>query len=139
MKDKKISKAMLLAMANEARKNSYSPYSGITVGAALLAESGRVYLGTNVENAAYSPTLCAERCAFGTAIASGERNFSAIAVVGGKAGETAEKLFSPCGVCRQVMSEFCKSDFEIILSEKETFTLSELLPLGFDFGKHENV
>lgn len=139
MKDKKISKSELLAMAKEARNNSYSPYSGISVGAALLAESGKVYLGTNVENTAYSPSFCAERCAFGTAITAGERDFSAIAVVGGKAGEPAEKLFSPCGVCRQVMAEFCKEDFEIILSEEESFTLSELLPLGFDFGKHENV
>lgn len=139
MNDGKISKPKLLAMAKEARKNSYSPYSGITVGAALLAKSGKIYLGTNIENVAYSPSLCAERCAFGTAITSGERDFSAIAIVGGKAGEPVEKLFSPCGVCRQVMAEFCKEDFEIILSEEESFTLSELLPLGFDFGKNENV
>ena len=139
MKDTKITKRELLSLAEKARKRSYSPYSGISVGAALLAKSGKAYVGTNVENVAYSPSLCAERCAFGTAIAAGERDFSAIAVVGGKAGEPAEKLFSPCGVCRQVMAEFCKEDFEIILSEEESFNLSELLPSGFDFGKHENV
>lgn len=135
MNNIKISKRDLLAMAEEARKNSYSPYSGISVGAALLAKSGRVYLGTNVENVAYSPSLCAERCAFGTAVTSGERGFSAIAVVGGKSGEPCERLFSPCGVCRQVMGEMCDGDFEIILSEDDSFTLSELLPIGFDYGK----
>lgn len=135
MNDRKIFKRELLSMAEEARKNSYSPYSGITVGAALLAKSGKIYLGTNVENVSYSPSLCAERCAFGAAITAGEREFSAIAVVGGKTGEPPEKLFSPCGVCRQVMAEMCGKEFEIILSEDDSFTLSELLPLGFDFGK----
>ncbi len=138
MNNRKISKRELLSMAEEARKNSYSPYSGITVGAALLAKSGRAYLGTNVENVAYSPSLCAERCAFGTAVCSGEREFSAIAILGGKRGEPPERLFSPCGVCRQVMAEMCDGDFEIILSEDDSFKLGELLPLGFDYGKTKN-
>ena len=128
----------LLSLAKEARKNSYSPYSGISVGAALLCASGKVYIGTNIENVAYSPSLCAERCAFATALASGEREFSAIAVVGGRSGEKEERLFSPCGVCRQVMAEFCRSDFEIILSEEAAYTLEELLPVSFEFGKGAN-
>ena len=138
MKDKKYTKSELLALANSAREKSYSPYSGISVGAALLTKDGKVYIGTNIENVAYSPSLCAERCAFAAAVTAGEREFSAIAVCGGKGGECREKIFSPCGTCRQVMAEFCNEDFEIILSEAECFTLGELLPSGFDFGKTKN-
>jgi cytidine deaminase len=96
----------LLSMAKESRIFSYSPYSEISVGAALLCEGERVYVGANIENAAHSPTVCAERVAFFKAISEGERRFLKIAVVGGKSGSDTVPLFSPCGVCRQVMEEF---------------------------------
>ena len=133
MENKKLSKKELLAIADKARENSYSPYSNISVGAALLTEDGKVYSGTNFENVAYSHTICAERAAFAAAISAGERHFSAIAVAGGKAGAAREALFPPCGACRQVMAEFCSGDFEVILSEDEVVKLSELLPLEFNF------
>ena len=115
---------------------SYAPYSHFKVGAALLAKNGKVYGGCNIENVAFSPTNCAERTAFFRAISEGVREFDAIAVVGGKDGVLTE-YSPPCGVCRQVMQEFCNpSEFKIILavSEKDykVYTLSELLPLGFD-------
>ena len=103
----------LVALAKEAMPHAYAPYSGYKVGAALLSRSGRVFSGCNVENAAYGPTNCAERTAFFKAVSEGEREFSAIAVVGGKDGNVKD-LFVPCGVCRQVMAEFCDGDFEII-------------------------
>ncbi len=119
--------------AVEARKFSYSPYSKFKVGAALLCEDGTVIRGCNVENSAYGPTNCAERTAFFTAIANGQRDFKAIAVVGGE-----DDLVDcyPCGVCRQVMSEFCYPDtFQIICGkteeEIEVFSLKDLLPKGF--------
>ena len=125
----------LLALAAKARERSYSPYSGFRVGAALLAASGKVYLGCNIENAAYTPTNCAERTAFFTAVYQGERNFEAIAIVGGKAGEPVHELCAPCGICRQVMREFCKDDFKIFLSKGDgtvlETTLTQLLPLSF--------
>ncbi len=125
----------LVQMALEARSKAYAPYSNCKVGAALLAKSGKVYCGCNIENAAYSPTICAERCAFAKAVSEGERGFEAIAVVGG-IDEQAESYFPPCGVCRQVMKEFCRDDFIIILYNKELgvckYTLSELLPAGFE-------
>ena len=100
----------------------------------MLTKSGKVYTGTNIENAAFSPTVCAERVAFFKAISEGETEFSAIAVVGGKNGKI-NGIFAPCGVCRQVMREFCNDDFKIILGINEadykTITLSELLPLSF--------
>ena len=124
----------LLTLAIEAMKNSYSPYSGCKVGAALLTDSGKVYTGTNIENAAFGPTICAERVAIFKAISEGERDFSAIAVVGGKEG-VIDGIFAPCGVCRQVMREFCSDDFTIIMGISETeykkATLGELLPLSF--------
>lgn len=124
----------LLSLAVGAMKNSYSPYSQCKVGAALLTENGKVYTGTNIENAAFSPTVCAERVAFFKAISEGETKFSKIAVVGGKNGEI-NGIFAPCGVCRQVMREFCHDDFSIILGKNETefekTTLKELLPLSF--------
>ena len=129
---------MLTDAAESARLASYSPYSHISVGAALLADSGKIYLGTNIENAAYSPTVCAERVAFFKAISEGERVFRAIAIVGGK--DDVKKEFAPCGVCRQVMSEFCDGDFEIVLTsdgEVKTYTLRELLP--HSFGKKNFV
>ncbi|MBR0377606.1 MAG: cytidine deaminase [Lachnospiraceae bacterium] len=115
---------------------SYAPYSHFKVGAALLAKNGKVYGGCNIENVAFSPTNCAERTAFFRAIAEGVREFDAIAIVGGKEGVLTE-FSPPCGVCRQVMQEFCNpSEFKIILAVSETnykvYTLSELLPLGFD-------
>ena len=124
----------LITLAHEARACAYSPYSEVTVGAALLCKNGKIYLGANIENAAYSPGICAERVAFSKAIYDGERDFAAIAVVGGAAGENVCQLFSPCGVCRQVMAEFCSSDFTVIMTDGnsiKTVTLGELFPLGF--------
>ena len=102
----------LVRQALAAMKFAYVPYSGFTVGAALLTKSGKVYLGCNIENAAYGPSNCAERTAFFKAVSEGEREFSAIAVVGGKDGDAAD-IFPPCGVCRQVMQEFCAPSFMI--------------------------
>ena len=124
----------LVNLAMEAREHSYSPYSHFAVGAALLTKGGKVYQGCNIENAGFSPTNCAERTAFFTAIYQGEREFEAIAVVGGPAGQPVSDLCAPCGVCRQVMREFCSDDFPIILSKGdgtcEVFPLSTLLPFG---------
>ena len=128
----------LVAEAIEARKKSYSPYSGYMGGAALLTEDGKVYRGCNIENAAYSPTNCAERTAFFKAVSEGEKNFSAIAVIGGHKDARPEEFgyFYPCGVCRQVMMEFCKpDDFRIITARSENDfkvqKLKDLLPDGF--------
>ena len=126
---------MLSALAIEARKAAYAPYSGFRVGAALLAESGKIYLGCNIENASYSPTNCAERTAFFKAVSEGERRFTAIAIAGG-ADEQPDDVCPPCGVCRQVMAEFCDPDsFKVYLVKNETesleLTLGELLPYGF--------
>ncbi|MCR4925909.1 MAG: cytidine deaminase [Clostridiales bacterium] len=124
----------LIEQAKEAAKYSYSPYSSFTVGAALLAKSGEVYLGCNIENAAFSPSCCAERTAFFKAVSEGEREFEAIAIVGGKDGNF-EIPCPPCGVCRQVMSEFCSFDFKIYLGtdtdEYAQYSLGELLPASF--------
>lgn len=123
----------LLKMALGAREQAMAPYSGYKVGAALLSKSGKVYLGFNIENASYSATICAERAAFCAALLAGEREFEAIAVAGGK--EKAERYVPPCGVCRQVMAEFCKETFKIIWGneeENECHSLGELLPFGFD-------
>lgn len=124
----------LMSLARSARERSYSPYSAFSVGAALLCKNGKVYLGCNIENASFTPTNCAERTAFFGAIAAGERDFLSIAICGGKSGEATE-LCPPCGVCRQVMSEFCKSDFAILLEnngEIKEYRLGELLPYAFD-------
>ena len=124
----------LLALAKQAMEQAYAPYSGVTVGAALETLAGKVYLGCNIENAAYGPTNCAERTAFFKAVSEGERQFRAIAVVGGKNG-APEGFFPPCGVCRQVMREFCAGDFLIYLQGPDgtvkTMTLAELLPQSF--------
>lgn len=123
----------LLQMAAAARENSYAPYSHFKVGAALLCENGKVYTGANIENAGYTPTVCAERVAFFTAVHQGEKNFLKIAIVGAKDGEPAG-FCAPCGVCRQVMAEFCNDDFQIILgtADKTTvYTLKEILPERF--------
>lgn len=129
-----MSRQNLTNAAMAARNNSYAPYSHIAVGAALLTGSGRVYLGCNIENAAYSPTVCAERVAFFSAIAAGEREFIRIAVAGAPVGEPVCAPFPPCGVCRQVMAEHCAQDFEILLATEagyEVRTLADLLPFGF--------
>ena len=132
-----MDKKELVKLAYEAQKFSYSPYSGFQVGAALLAKSGKVYLGCNIENVAFSPTNCAERTAFFKAVSEGEKEFEAIAVVGNKKGAEKDKweFCTPCGVCRQVMLEFVNPDeFMIILGKAEemkVFTLKELLPESF--------
>ena len=124
----------LVGQALAAMKFAYVPYSGFTVGAALLTKSGKVYLGCNIENAAYGPSNCAERTAIFKAVSEGEREFAAIAVVGGKNGDASD-IFPPCGVCRQVMQEFCGPDFEIHMQKAGggvfTVKLPELLPFGF--------
>ena len=125
----------LIELAGKARKASYSPYSGYAVGAALLCADGTVYLGCNIENAAFSPTVCAERTAFFKAVYDGEREFEAIAIVGGPAGKPVSSPCAPCGVCRQVMREFCKDDFKIYLGKGDgTYvesSLIEMLPFSF--------
>ncbi len=124
----------LMEYAREAMGKAYAPYSGYQVGAALLCADGTIYQGCNIENAAYSPTNCAERTAFFKAIYDGKREFSAIAICGGKGGAVSSPFF-PCGVCRQVMQEFCSGDFAIYVGDAgdkiHTCTLSELLPAGF--------
>ena len=125
-------KALMMAAAG-ARELAYAPYSNFCVGAALLARDGRIFTGCNVENAAYSPTNCAERTAVFKAVSEGVREFAAIAVVGGKRGEISP-LCAPCGVCRQVLAEFCPPDFPVILGTPEDFrvyALNEILPLAF--------
>ena len=127
----------LMEQAIEARKMSYSPYSGFKVGAALLGKSGKVYTGCNVENAAYTPTNCAERTTFFKAVSEGEREFVSIAIVGGRYESIAD-FCAPCGICRQVMAEFCDKDFRIVMGNLENIqvrTLEELLPLSF--GKND--
>ena len=125
----------LIREALEARKTAYAPYSGFMVGAALLGRSGKVYRGCNVENAAYGPSNCAERTAFFKAVSGGEREFDAIAIVGGQK-DAATVYAYPCGVCRQVMMEFCDPGaFRIVVGAGEedfsAYTLAELLPRGF--------
>ncbi len=126
----------LVAAAFEAREHAYTPYSHWAVGAALLTSDGTVYGGCNIENAAYTPSNCAERTAFFRALYDGHRSFEAIAVVGGPEGQEAPDFCAPCGVCRQVMREFCSlDDFRIILGRSDgqmrTYTLRELLPESF--------
>ncbi|KLU68713.1 MAG: hypothetical protein RHS_5477 [Robinsoniella sp. RHS] len=128
----------LIREAYKAQKYSYSPYSGFQVGAALLGKSGCVYTGCNIENAAYSPTNCAERTAFFKAVSVGEREFEKIVIVGNKEGGLDEErdYCAPCGVCRQVMAEFCNpKEFMVLLAKSETdyrtYRLEELFPLSF--------
>ncbi len=124
----------LCNLATRAMGSAYAPYSRHTVGAALLAASGKVYCGGNIENAAYSPTICAERTAFAKAVSEGEREFVMLAVAGGMEQKIDGACF-PCGVCRQVMAEFCGPDLPVlIVTGEDTFerhTLSELLPHSF--------
>ena len=130
----------LIQSAFEIRKKAYTPYSHYNVGAALLCNSGKVYLGCNIENGAYSPTICAERVAFVEAVKNGERDFEAIAIVTGDETSDVYEMASPCGVCRQVMSEFCKDDFKIIMTkitkdgkllDSKILTMDEILPDRF--------
>lgn len=121
----------LISEAYKAKEYSYAPYSNFHVGAALCTDSGRIYRGCNIENAAYSPTNCAERTAFFKAVSEGERKFRGIAIVGDK-----EDYLAPCGVCRQVMMEFCNpKEFQVILAKNPTdykvYTLEELFPGAF--------
>lgn len=128
-----MTKEQLASLAMNAMAKAYSPYSGYKVGAALLCKDGSVYTGCNVENASFSATNCAERTAFFKAVSEGKSEFLAIAICGGKEG-MLEGLFPPCGVCRQVMREFCDDEFEIHLLTKggiETYTLGQLLPVSF--------
>lgn len=125
----------LIKAALRMRTFSYVPYSGFCVGAALLTRSGKIYTGCNIENASYTPTNCAERTAFFKAVSEGEREFAAIAIAGGAQGAALDYC-PPCGVCRQVMMEFCDAKvFQVILVKSETeyrvFTLEELFPMGF--------
>ena len=129
----------LIGLAVEAMHKAYAPYSGYKVGAALLCADGTVYQGCNIENAAYGPTNCAERTAFFKAVYDGQRDFKAIAVCGGKDG-VITGAFPPCGVCRQVMREFCEDDFMIYMvdagGEYKAVPLSDLLPYSFSAKKH---
>lgn len=124
----------LIKKAIEMLNFSYVPYSNFHVGAALLTSEGEIYTGCNIENAAYGPSNCAERTAIFKAVSEGKKNFEAIAVVGGKNGKI-EDFCPPCGVCRQVLAEFCKKDFEIILAksadEYKIMILEQLLPESF--------
>lgn len=140
-----MNKNELIRRAFEARENAYTPYSNFKVGAALLAKNGKIYQGCNVENATYSPTNCAERTAFFKAVSEGVLEFDAIAIVGGlettKDGEF--EYTPPCGVCRQVMMEFCDyNNFIIILAKSEQdykeYKLSEIMPLGFNKNNLNN-
>ena len=124
----------LITAAVSAQGNSYSRYSNFRVGAALLTAGGKIYTGSNIENASFSPTVCAERTAFFKAISEGERDFTAIAVTG-----SDNKICMPCGVCRQVMGEFCDANFRVICvaknGEYKEYTLGELLPFSFKLGE----
>ncbi len=120
----------LISAAKEAAESAYAPYSGFRVGAALRSEAGIIYMGCNVENASYGASNCAERTAFFSAVTSDERKFSAIAIYA-----DSDKMPFPCGICRQVMAEFCGADFKVIVSSRtgsETFKLGDLLPHSFE-------
>ncbi len=130
----KINETELIEKAFSMLKFSYAPYSHFTVGAALLCKNGKIFGGCNIENAAYGPSNCAERTAVFKAVSEGEKDFEAICIVGGHEG-IVKDFCPPCGVCRQVMREFCNPDFKIILAksadEFKIFTLAELLPESF--------
>ena len=134
-----IMEIRLCREALAAREKAYCPYSGFSVGAALLSKTGEIYTGCNIESAAYTPSICAERTAFAKAVSEGEREFVAIAIAGGKQGEPPSEACPPCGVCRQVMAEFCDpGSFRILLQEAGNaysgYTLEELLPQSFGPG-----
>ena len=135
-----ISNQELYNLALQAREKAYCPYSRFSTGAALLGENGRIYLGCNVENGAYGPTNCAERTAVFKAVSEGERRFKAIAVCGAPEGQIPDKLCAPCGVCRQVLSEFVKDDFKVILYDEEkgvkAYPFKKILPFRFDLNEY---
>ena len=135
---RRISDEELYELAAEAAQRAYAPYSGFFVGAALLTSDGRVFTGCNIENASYSVTVCAERVALFSAVTAGAREFSAIAVAGGREGDTSAPC-PPCGVCRQALTEFCDPTLPVILSDGEggveRHTLGEILPLSFGADK----
>ena len=127
---------ILMDLAIDAMNKSYSPYSGFKVGAALECCDGEVFVGCNVENAALTPTCCAERVALFKAVSEGKREFKKIAVAGGKNGEI-DKICTPCGVCRQALLEFCDGEFKVLCTDSQSikeFKLSQLLPFGFSSG-----
>lgn len=130
-----MDKKELVKEALAAREFAYTPYSKFNVGAALLCKNGRVFRGCNIESASYTPTNCAERTAFFKAVSEGEREFSAIAIVGGPAGAPPADFCHPCGVCRQVMAEFCGRDFKVYIAKSESeireYSLDEIIPFAF--------
>lgn len=129
----------LIEKAFEARKQAYAPYSKFAVGAALLTKDGKIYTGCNIENASFGATNCAERTAVFKAVSEGEKEFAAIAIVGGKAntpaGQTLADYAYPCGVCRQVLQEFCDRDFKVLVAKStedyKEYLFAEILPFGF--------
>ena len=136
----------LIQVALDARNEAWSVYSGFSVGAALLTKSNKVYAGCNVEFSSFTPTVCAERVALLKAVSDGEKEFNKIVIVGGKSCENKNNLSSfvtPCGVCRQSLSEFCNDDFQVILAksvkETKTITLGELLPMRFMLKPYEST
>lgn len=126
--------ALLVKEAYQAQQMAYAPYSNFVVGAALLTKEGKIYRGCNIESATFTPTNCAERTAFFKAVSEGERNFAAIAIVGNAKAATQKDFCPPCGVCLQVMAEFCAPQFEIVLAKGaddfKVYTLSQLAPLA---------
>ena len=129
-----MTKEHLATMAKGAMEQAYSPYSGYKVGAALLCKDGSVYTGCNVENASFTPTCCAERVAFFKAVSQGVKKFQKIAIVGAPADREPDKFIMPCGVCRQVMLEFCDDDFEILVTdgnEIKSYRLGDIMPGAF--------
>ena len=122
--------AELIKVAVEAREKAYAPYSDFKVGAALLTKKGEIYTGCNIENSSYGNTVCAERVAFLKAVSEGEREFKKIAVTA-----------MPCGICRQLMAEFCSGDFEIIVGDRpekfKTWKLEDILPEAFVLNKED--
>lgn len=130
-----MDKKELVKEALAAREFAYTPYSKFNVGAALFCKNGRVFRGCNIESASYTPTNCAERTAFFKAVSEGEREFSAIAIVGGPAGAPPADFCYPCGVCRQVMAEFCDRDFKVYIAKSESeireYSLDEIIPFAF--------
>lgn len=130
-----MDKKELVKEALAAREFAYTPYSKFNVGAALLCKNGRVFRGCNIESASYTPTNCAERTVFFKAVSEGEREFSAIAIVGGPAGAPPVDFCYPCGVCRQVMAEFCSRDFKVYIAKSESeireYSLDEIIPFAF--------
>lgn len=128
--------SMLINKACSAMKYSYAPYSNFNVGAALLCDNGEIFCGANIENASYGAAICAERSAVAAAVSSGKTKFTALAVVGGKNGEINDYCY-PCGICRQVLNEFCTGDFPILLfdgNETKRYSFGELLPNAFGGG-----